>query len=446
METKSIQRKLSSLFSLLSIILILSFSTNLLATEITRDYTGNEKVSASDLIKMETSHCRDLIINTTNDNSASYKVTIIIDIADKDKSTANKILDEIEFKIDKTSTGITMDINWPFRSFSHSDGLLSGSKTRITMRNGKKFEIDGKLKVRMVAEVNIPKENMLNLKGSHSTIQLGHLSNSAEIRVSHSTLNANDIKGLKLDASHSTIEAGNIALPTDVDLSHSKFKGLKMNKVEAHCSHSKLSFLESTDISVNLSHSDLNIDKTGNVTIHSLQHSDIDIELAKDVNIGSAQHSDVEIDNAENVIISSSQHSDIEIDNAKDVKVKNSQHGKIAVKNLNSFNFNSGGFTQIHIGTVKEKININTRHSNIIIDELLSGVQAVDIEDEFASVTVGTEKISNIDLMVDGGDHSTVNASNNLEKKSSGYYKKRINSGKVLEINLQCKHCTINIK
>jgi hypothetical protein len=248
----------------------------LFADEHSREYKAQTNVSTSDLIELSTAHCKEMIINTTDDNTASYTVTITIDVDDKE--LANKILDEVDYKISKSGNGIEMDLEWPFRSFSNSSGLF-GAKTSITMKNGKKFDYSGRMKVKMIAEVNIPKKNKLEIEGRHSTLQLGHMSNEVEIDIEHATLNANDMKAADIDIAHTTMSIGNVYGETAISLSHSKLNGMKVGSGKIDLSHSRLELIETGNASVNLSHSNADIEKGGNMELNSMQHSELEIYI-----------------------------------------------------------------------------------------------------------------------------------------------------------------------
>lgn len=420
------QRYLYKGYAFLILLSIVSFQL-LQAKEFTRTYTGSSPVALSDVIAINTSHCKSMVINTTDKKTASYELKIILDINEEEESIAKEIFDEIEFGIDKSNGKVEMDLKWPF-SFSSSKNFISGYQTKISVKDGGKYELSGKPKVKMVAVVNIPKANKLKLAGAHSNFELGHLSNEVVLSMSHSKIKANDVKGATLSASHSTVDIGNIELPARLSLSHSKLNGLKMDDAEISCSHSQLSFIEADNIDMSLSHSNADMDNCGDITISSIQHSDLEMKTVK------------------NLDISSTQHSTIDIEKANNVEVSNGQHGKIAIQELNRFRFKSGGFTKIYIGTVNESIEVSTQHSDMAIDALNKEIKLVDVENQFASVTLGAGNISNFNLLVQDGKNTTIRTQSDVVKKSDGYYTKRTNSGNILEINIECPHCTVNIE
>ena len=430
MKTKPMPRKLKYRFSyLIGLLILASISiANVKAEEITRDYKGSLNVSADDLLSLKTSHCRDMNITTTDDNKVSYKVTLIVTVDKDSKSMANDMLNEIEFDLNQSNGSVNIDLGWPFRSFSSTSKLFGSASTKVSMQNGKTFNFPDKISVIMKAEVSIPKNNILELDAKHSKMFLGHLSNTADIDIGHSTLNMNDVKSMKVDASHSTVEVGNVSEGSKIKLSHSKVKGLKFNNIEAHLSHSRIATIDGQNISLSLSHSKADIDKCKNAVLSSVSHSDLELNQVQAVKINSTQHSTIEIDKADNV------------------KVNNGQHGKIAVKETNSFEFESGGFTQIYVGKVNKSLEIDTQHSNVTIDELGANINEFEIENEFASVSIGTQNIPNMDVLIDDVEHTTINAGSEIKKKSAGYYTKRSGSGNPIEIKLDCGRCTINLK
>lgn len=409
---KITNRRQHLIFKLASILILISIGVfnTAYAKEFSKNYSGNIAIKVTDLIDISVIN-NDAIINTTNEQNASFKLKLVLDLQNNDEVLANEILESLNYEIIKENGTVQMNFPWPIQHYQANNFLFFSPKAKFTILGGKKFEIKGNINVKMTLEINIPKKNLIKLKGNHSTIKLGHLNNNADINAKFSKLYTNDIESLKLDASFSDINIGNIKQNSSLMLRQSHFNGLSIGKVDA-----------------NLNFSTIEISECTTAVFHSLSQSSFKSKKVDDIEV------------------SSSRFSDFDIQLAKSMIVQYWEHGKISIERIDHFDLKNGLFINIFLDEVAESIAINTKNSNMILENLHNEISDVDIKNEFASVTIGTEKVENFDLILNNASFTTVEKSENIIKNSDNHYTKRTNSGNIKNIDVTCPNCTIIIK
>ncbi|WP_109831961.1 hypothetical protein [Reichenbachiella versicolor] len=396
------------------------------AGEFSREFTDSKKVSNSDLMKIVTSHCKDLNIITTDKKEAKIVVTLTLDL--DDAKLAEEVFQNVEYKIETTSEGVKMDVSSPFKSFTSSGSFWGSNYAKVVFKNGHKMDFNDDLEFDLRAKVYIPKSNKMSLDASHSNAELGFLSNSAEIKVSHSHLKASDMKELIIKSSHSQTRVGNIEKDASMKMSHSRFNGLKIGGMTLSAQHSILNLdMVSGNVKVNMQHSTLEMEDAGNIEVSSLQHSTLRAE------------------NVKNIEANTIQHSSLIMENAGDVQVDGTQHSKIRLENILSLRVGGGSHSNISVEEITDAVVISASHSNISVEDLGENIKVVKVKNSHASVSLGTGNVKNMDVYINDGKFTNVRNEGDLEKKSDGFYKKRSGSGDAIEVTINCPFCNVNL-
>lgn len=399
-------RKSLALTTLLVIGLI-----NISFAQFTSSYTGKASVSATDLIYIKANHVKDLVVNTTESEEVSFKVTITLNGDSPDGDMIKRLQKSIHYQLEQKPGEVAMDFKRPFKSYKQVNGWFFGSSTKIELYDGQKFEFDGKLECNIAIEVNMPQQNDLTVKGSFSGVGLGYLAGNTIINMEHSTIKANDLGTLDLKTSFSNVDFGNIIGAAQINLSHSKLSGLQVQMLETKMAFSTMELSGATK-----------------VTSKNIQHSTLKIKTADKVDIASAQFSTLDVRN---------------------LKVLNTQvfqHGKIALETVDTFKLTAGAFTKILIGSVSTSVEVNASYCDTEIKNIFSTITTLKIENQFATVSLNTAEITDFDLYVSNGQFTKVKSKGDgIVQKSDGYFQKRLASNKIVTINIECPHCTVDI-
>jgi hypothetical protein len=381
------------------------------AAQFSSNYTGKATVNKTDVVELKVTHASDVIVNTTESNEVSFTVSVNIDADDEVETEVNELLKGISYEIEQKPGKLVLDLKSPFKNFRQTDWWFFGVSTKIELVDGREFVFEGKVNFDMVIHVNMPQGNDLQVDGAFSTIDLGYLDGSIDLDISHSTLKGNDLGPLNINAQFSKINVGNVLGDSKIKLSHSKMSSLQMK-----------------DVSTKLSFSTLEINGVKNLKSEKLEHSKLVLETAEEIDI------------------EKSYFSTLDVHEAKDIRLGVYQHGKILVDDAAKFDLKDGAFAKMSIGTIHHHIYVNAAHSNMEVKHISKEVASIEIKNQFATVDINTEAISDFDLYVTNGRFTKVkNRGDGIEKKADGYFKKRLTSNSVINIDINCPHCTVNI-
>lgn len=203
---------------------------------------------------------------------------------------------------------------------------------------------------------------------------------------------------VKLNNKYGNIGTSDLFSTTDINCSYGKINLAKLNGSSntiqiSYCSNSTIEFL-----------------KSGAVT---------------------SRYSGLKMDEV-NKLDLLSDYSEVEINDGNDVKY-NSRYGSVKIKKLNSLDGN-GNYLTIYVGSLSNKLNLNTRYSNISIDAIQAKASSVNIDASYTGVNVGFNPnyVFDFDVMVKYGDFKYDNEMNanskeetNTAKRISGFYKKK---------------------
>jgi hypothetical protein len=378
---------------------------NINAKEFAKEFTGSKTVSSTDKINLLINHTNNATIHTTDKAEFSFKINITIDGDESESEEILELLESLKFEIKDKADGLSLEC-YPFSSYSISGGLKSSLVVKL--KDGKKYKFSKKTRIKREVEIFTPRANPLNLKASFSKVDLGELANGAAIELSHSTLKANNFQQLKLKGSFSTMNFGEVADVSNVSLSHSKFIGLSLNKAKV-----------------------------------GLDFSTFDVERCTSVAMERAQHSKVEIDKVNSLTVQSSSFTNFNIESIGTAHFYNEQHGTLNFESLNSLQIDKGGFTRISLDFIHKSLVVNASHSNISVGSLEPSLQKLEINNSFATVSLGAEQIPNYTILISGGRNSSIKPGRDVTKKADGYYVKNTTGETPIEFSLKCQNCTV---
>lgn len=481
MKQKLIQYRLHYPYKALLICLSLAFMQELSAKEYTREYTGKTNVAPTDVLLITLHQIDDAVIKTSDSPTASFKIKVALDLSEDNDSKAKELLDAFDFSIRKTGNKVHLDLS-PFQTFSSTNKGLG--KTTMKLKNGGgSFTFKGKNKLNIYVEATIPKKNALEFDSNFSTATLGHLSNTADIDLSHSTLKTNDIGKLNLDANFSNINLGNVSNNSEIDLIHSNMTGLDIGNISAELSFSNVEFADCGNLDLHdLSQSNFSANAVKNISVDDSRFSTIDINKAKNITVDNDGQGKLFVDEAENlefgdtnfskitiqnckdvrfeemsqttfkanttedIDVSDANFSTIDVENANTINVGDDSQGKYLINNLDEYELNDGSFTKIEIQKLNSKFKTSATHTDVKIEQLGQDFSDFNLRDSFASVSLGTNELTDFSLYLDDSEFTTVKNASGIEKKAKGFYQKHTTSKTPLNMNIDCSNCTVNLK
>lgn len=393
------------------LVIIICWATFPLAAQQTITYANSKAINNSANVSLNLEHIDEMVIATTSDKILSFDVKLIFDKDVLDKATLAKIKESIEFAIEDKNNGVYVDFSSPFKSHQITQGWLLGNKTKIILKTGEKLEFDEIIDFEITVNVNVPNTNQIDIKSEFSKLNMNNIDSKVTMNLSHTTVHTNDLGELDLTCEFSKINLGNINGNALIKAEHSNVTGLNVEDVNTTQAFSTIEFAKAKHV-------------TGR-----LEHSTFIANQTSDLNISSAEFSKLELNNAGKVILKTIQHSKLNLGSVSDLAISD------------------GAFTKITADEVKNLLRINASYCNMEVLNLDNDIQVIDITNHFATVSLGTQKIEGFDLYVHNGEFTKVRTkSETIEKKSDGYYRKRLSGKNIREINVTCPHCTVVVK
>ena len=207
-------------------------------------------------------------VNTWDKNQITIKVTV--KAVKRTADRAQELLDQIRIDIDDRRSSNLISVE------TKIDG-------NINNRGGEGFEIN--------YEVNMPKNNPLDLKNKHGATYLDDFNGPLKVRVAHGKFRGGAITstdaridnafggtelksfaGGSIEIQHGSLEVETIG-SVKMDIAHSNVEIDQAKSIELDLSHSRMTLEEVDDLEGSLAHSSLNLDKLNKSLVADTQHA-----------------------------------------------------------------------------------------------------------------------------------------------------------------------------
>lgn len=225
-------------------------------TKVTKTINQRYLLPKNGIVDIENKYGQVVILNSEND-SVTVKIEVVA--FGKDRATANKIMDRVDFDFDMTNQYLTLETVLDRKSGAFKELWNNIGDYSKTLLSKNKLEIN--------YEIAIPKSASINLNNKFGDVYIHERDKKVDITISHGNLRSNNFNA-----------TSNIS----VSYGDARIKHIKAGKMEFKSCNANI--LSLGDVEIQSSSSEITIKKAEELEIDSRSDKSIDIDEAGRVN------------------------------------------------------------------------------------------------------------------------------------------------------------------
>lgn len=169
--------------------------------------------------------------------------------------------------------------------------------------------------------------------------------------------------------------------------------------------------------------------ENNNINLDYCSLSNISFMKSGNINV---DYSKITIEESENIKVNTD-YSTLKFEKAGNINF-NADYGSITINEATNI-FGNSDYTSMRFGTIKKSLKIKTDYGGISIKNLLKGFENVDIEGEYAGISIGLEKGAAFDFELDlqyagfKGDKDKMEFYKKITKSTKKYYSGKYGNG-----------------